>query len=331
MTTIIGGSGSSGSTLLRNLLNRQEDIYSGPEMNFLNKRMLFDDWNRNKTLILTNRRKLETGGWFPYPGTRVFDENLGWSRAEIVDLVNTSTSVSKFADRLFSRPMKAKGASLWIEKTPSNAYCFARFLDSSPTHRCILMCRNPFDTVASLVKRGLSEYFAAGLWVYNSASAMQSFDSRRMMTMSYENLLEDSGAELARIYKFLSLDLKNLTLDAEGSVAPKVESERSAAGFNQWQHDPRDKIRKSKRSTFETLPKETRQRVVSALNRVEVAIESRRGFVSAHEIALQLGYEWHSEAVSNRARLTRQMLTDLVRRSGLGYSSGFLNYPGRVR
>ena len=331
MTTIIGGSGSSGSTLLRNLLNRQADIYSGPELNFLNKRMLFDDWNRNKALILSNSRKLETGGWFPYPGTRVFAENLGWSRAEMVDLINTSSSVSEFADRLLSRPMKEKGASLWIEKTPSNAYCFSRFLDSSSAHRCIFMCRNPFDTVASLVNRGLSEYFAAGLWVYNSASAMLGLESPRVMTLPYEKLLEDPGFELARIYEFLSLDPKKLTLDANEIVASQGETERSGLGFTQWQHDPRDKVRKSKRSTFETLPNETRQRVVSALNRVEVAIESHPGFVTGREIAEQLGYEWQDEVASKRALLTRQMLADLARRSGLRYSSGFMNYPGRVR
>ena len=332
MSIIIGGSGSSGTTLLRSLLNRQKEVYSGPEMNLLNKPMLFDNWNRNKALIAAlHPRRLETGGWFPYPGTRVFDEDIGWASSEILDLIEKSSSVTEFANTLLSRPTQEKGAQIWIEKTPSNAYCFSRFLNASAEHKCILMCRNPFDTVASLVNRGLSEYFATGLWLYNTASAMQSIGSSRVMLTFYEHLIDDPEAELSRIFEFLSLDPSKIIVEADKDSQPKESGSRAEAGFSQWQNDPRGEVRKPQNSTFDRLTDVKQQKIVSALNRVEVSLEGETRLVSARDIAGKLGFDWREEEVSHRTSLRIQRLEDLARRSAFRYSTGLFNYPGRVR
>ena len=81
MAVLIGGSGSTGSSLLRTILNRHPLIFSGSELNFFNKKQLYYNWNKYKTRVLTknNFYCLYTTGWFPYKSTALLAEDYYWT------------------------------------------------------------------------------------------------------------------------------------------------------------------------------------------------------------------------------------------------------------
>ena len=66
MAIIIGGSGSSGSTMLIRKLSTHPDIFCGGETNFFNKEQLFENWNKNKLKIIPLLPFFSTKGWQIY-------------------------------------------------------------------------------------------------------------------------------------------------------------------------------------------------------------------------------------------------------------------------
>ena len=163
MSIIIGGSGSAGTTLLRVRLNSHPDLFSGTELNFLNKKLLFNDWNTFKSLIMSSNKSIVTNGWFPYPGTNLLDDDFMWSANDLSDLIDSSKDIVSFTNSFFKPSLTYNNAKVWVEKTPSNAYCFEDFLKQFNNGKVLHAVRNPYDAVASLVSRGMSEFFAAGI------------------------------------------------------------------------------------------------------------------------------------------------------------------------
>ena len=67
MQVIMGGSGSTGSSLLKNIMNRHQEIFAGGETAFFAKKMIYDNWLKARSRIL--KRKLfglRNFGWHIY-------------------------------------------------------------------------------------------------------------------------------------------------------------------------------------------------------------------------------------------------------------------------
>ena len=96
---IIGGSGSSGTTLLATILNRHHDIAIGPELSLFNKPVFY---NQSYKIFRQNinryiKRGISTEGWFLYWNTFRDLDKFGWTDE---DMINMSMSCN---GKLFSK------------------------------------------------------------------------------------------------------------------------------------------------------------------------------------------------------------------------------------
>ena len=331
MGVLVGGSGSSGTTLLRSYLNRHPEVFSGAELNFFNKEMFFKNWRSQKHLLLKeNRRGVSTNGWFPYPGTNILHPDYGWGPENLRKIIESSRSISEFSDTYFSLSTKRKGARVWIEKTPSNAYCFPYFLDAFPDGKVIHVIRNPYDTVASLVKRGMSEYFAAGIWVYNNSAALRTKNSGSYFQILYEDLVRSPDEEFAKLFNFLgvkALDLKELT----SFSSEEDEAERKTS----WKSSPSGEITAKSLGGFSKLDCHSQERIRTALSAFiiprRIADDQRLSMVDSEQLCEEFGYDF--EAGSNRGTLwlTAQLCRDVAIRSLKRYKTMPPNYPGGLK
>ncbi|MCZ7675603.1 MAG: sulfotransferase [Roseovarius sp.] len=271
---------------------------------------------------------METKGWFPFPGTQLHAIDLGWTHNEIQAFANQSHSLLEFADNLFQKQMMEDHASVWVEKTPSNSYCFRQFLHLDPTNKVILCVRNPKDTIASLVNRGMSEFFATVLWVYNIQSALALRESPRFFLVKYEDLVKFPEETLSGVCRFIGVDFhKQLP-------SHHIEKKDLYSKLSTWQNDPGDTIKASP-STFANLPERQQARVIAAMNFVRVFSGSQhtdeRAEYNCIDVAELLSYETSDISSSGYSFLYPQMIGDWTKRLLLGYSTKLSGYPARIR
>ncbi len=226
---ILGGAGSSGSTLLITILNRHKKIAAGPELSLFNKRaffnMPFEELKAQRKKIIN--RGMCTDGWFLYP--RIYFEKYGFSASAFSDLIKASTDQKDFIDRFFSVYLDNAGKTLWAEKTPSNVYCFREFMHLYPEARFIHIYRDGRDVVTSFIKRGMRPYFATMLWLYNTSQALNYRNLPNYYEIRYEDLVKDPAYEIKRLCDFLELKYDAQMLYAKENEKVEVAS---------WNHSP---------------------------------------------------------------------------------------------
>ena len=93
MVVLMGGSGSTGSSLLKNILNRHTKIYAGEESNLFCKKELYADFNNSKHRI-TKRGLfgLKNHGWHIYNGIDFVNNDYPISNAQIIEIAIKSHS-----------------------------------------------------------------------------------------------------------------------------------------------------------------------------------------------------------------------------------------------
>jgi hypothetical protein len=331
MSILIGGPGSSGTTMLRVYVDRNRDIFSGDELNFFNKKTLYDNWNKNKFKLLNNNRFFanSTNGWGPSPGSNLLSREYGWTKDEIVSLINDSRDIKEFTNNFFNKPLKKSDKKIWVEKTPSNAYCFKEFLDLDESYKVIHMTRHPFDVVLSYIKRGMSPYFAAGSWIYNNATALMSEDSDRYILVKYENLVSNQDKEFDKIYSFINAKNKNILEDSS------INKVKNKTKLDAWEYSAEDHIHKDRINSFSRSDKALQQIIISALFSFQICDNYENGKFSSlntiEKISEKLGYDitFNKEFKIKGSKI--QMWNDKIKRTLKFYSTNIFNYPGCMR
>jgi hypothetical protein len=332
LSYIIGGSGSSGTTLLRRTLDNHPEVFSGPELALFNKERLYQDWQKWKYFLISDKRRFSTDGWFPYLSHNLYHESYGWKNDEIARLIEESSTFLYFVDKFFDRPLKASGKKIWVEKTPSNTYGFSSFLRLSVDHKVIHMARNPYDAVASLVKRGMTPIFAAGIWVYNNSagSAASGIFPERYFFLRYEDLVESYTEVTTSLLSFMNasaVDLSNLGKRND-------QNKRRAKGIPSWNNNPADPISKRSVGSFFKLEQDAQETIKQALHlfRIRERVMREKGFLynSASQLCDCFGYEYFHPRKAAPVRHIRDMFLDFSKRSYRGYSTGWLHYPGKL-
>ena len=328
MSILIGGSGSAGTTLLRVRLNNHPDLFSGTELNFFNKKVLFDDWNKFKSLVIPPNKSIATDGWFPYPGTNLLDDDFKWSANDLSDLIDSSEDIKSFTDSFFKRSLTYNNAKVWVEKTPSNAYCFENFLKQFNHGKVIHVVRNPYDAVASLVSRGMSEFFATGIWVYNNSAALTTCESDRYLSVFYEDLISNPNEGFQNIYRFIGVP-------AVQTEKPILKANTTIDGFSSWGSDPYSDIKPKTISKFDTLNKRQKERIIYALDSFYISSKNIKNnsleFSNCYELCKFFGYEYKVAKKSYFLSLGGQLLKDAAKRTVKGYPTRPPNYIGRVK
>ncbi|MGC9363738.1 MAG: sulfotransferase family protein [Fidelibacterota bacterium] len=327
MSVLIGGCGSTGSTLLRHILNRHPRIFCGPELNFFNKEQLFRNWEKEKHKIKGPSRFLATEGWVPYTGTRLLNPQYGWTRKYLYRLIDSAHTIREFADKYFMPAKKRHNADIWIEKTPSNVYCFKQFLNQSPKNKVIHLARSPYATVASYVNRGYSPIFSAGMYIYNMSSALKVRKSSNYHYLKYEDLLQDPEKQLSAILAFLKFKFENKIL------IPKENEKRESIGS--WQNQPNQTINRKKKSQFEAAPLEIQKEIITALSvfriRSRVARQKALPFCDCESLCQVLGYDFEPEVYPSALKSIKiDLAKDHLKRSLKFYPTGWFNFPAEL-
>lgn len=329
MKILMGGSGSSGSTMLRSVFNRHPEIFSGAELNFFNKQQIFSEWEKCKPLLSVKRKvkPITTQGWFPYPNHNLLHEDYGWTHNELNNVLQDSESMEDFVDIFFKKPLQTHKKKIWIEKTPSNAYSFKHFLKTFPDGKVIHITRNPYDSVASLVKRKMSPFFATGIWVYNVSSALSARGLDHYLMIKYEDLITNPQDEIEKLFQDLSIDFYHDILEnKKQQTFGKVES---------WKYSPDQPIQKHKVSTFDTLDSELKDLITTSLSVFNISDKHMEKndleFRNCKEICDHLGYEFVPQVKEcYLKKLKKWMVVDFLKRSLLLYRTGWNNYPAKI-
>jgi hypothetical protein len=109
------------------------------------------------------------------------------------------------ATTAFWRACREHNAQTWVEKTPKHVRHLGFILDSAPSSRIVLICRDPRDTVASLKRRYGRLGKALGRWQRDNGLVNHWRHHPRVWLLRYEDLVGDPRASLETLMAFLDL------------------------------------------------------------------------------------------------------------------------------
>jgi hypothetical protein len=213
----LGGCGSSGTTLLRKMLNAHSRIACGPEMSVFDRPRIYDislDWLytmwRNQDF-----EDLEEGCVFPlrmqpqnvsYCGL-VYENHMRFyhKREEVEPMFDQADTTANFLDIFFSRYAEAKGKKRWAEKTPNNIFCVEKILDCYDDAVFINVVRDGRDVVLSLIERRnfSPAYVAIWRWLAAVEVGLRVRGNKRVMEVKYEDLVMRTEYALMNICAFI--------------------------------------------------------------------------------------------------------------------------------
>jgi protein-tyrosine sulfotransferase len=202
---VIGGCGSSGTTLVRRMLNRHPAISCGPESTVFLDRITGPD-------ELAARM-----GFVP-------SEIEGWQRG--------SRSQAEFIDRFQAACLSRARKRVWADKTPENIRRLDFVWRHFPRARFVHVFRDGRDVACSLRRqdwmkpreRGSADAIArcAAYWVERVSLRHAGTGDPRYAEVRYEDLVRDPAATLRSLLAFLELDWSDrvLTSDAKSHSDP---------------------------------------------------------------------------------------------------------------
>ncbi len=327
MAGLIGGSGSTGSSLLRQILNRHSHVFCGPESSLFCKPELYDDWEVHKKAILKKGwRGLRSKSWHIFRGFELTKEEFKVTEDLLTRMIDTSPNFKSFVLKYFQHVTKEK-SDLWLEKTPGNAYGFRQFLTLFPKGKLIHIYRNPYDTIASLVGRGFSHYQATCIYLLNTNFALRSKNSPAFTQLSYESLVENPEQEITALCNHLDIDFEpNMLLPSNQSFSDDPTKIKG------WTYDETAPVSKGSVGKFSTLSKKDREIIIYACKTIHVAPNTLKKeeliFKNIHSLSKELKYEFREvRTPSYYSDLKNQKNKDLWTRTKKNAYYNFFNYP----
>ena len=325
----MGGSPSTGSSLLVNILNRHPEIFAGSETYLFLHKDLAENWNTYKSRLLNTGkiRGLKSPAWFRFNGVLLENKDYGWTRTELQDLIEESSTYDAFVRAFFARPLNRNNKSVWIEKSPANSFNFKYFAERNPETKVIQVIRNPYDTAASLFKRGNDAWFSAGRCLFANARALSAAHFPNYYCISYEKLVDNPEVEVSKLLAFLNLSTDINLLEPTAAELAKVVQ------MPGWQHNEHGKIGKSSVGRFQKLQPEEQALLRAAfssfqLNKNYVLNSDLR---TAEQIFSALEYDYFPELVKPfKEVLHEARAKDMWARTWRLYPSGLGNYPAEI-
>lgn len=184
------GCGRSGTTLLREMLNRHPSVACGPETTFL----------------------------CDLPSVGRLSVKWSLDRAEVSRMLETSPSVVRFAETFFRRFAESEGKPRWADKTPRNVTVLPRLLWWFPNARVIHLIRDGRDVACSLrhhprktVRHGKVVgqspnnpiHRCARRWLTDTSLGLAFKSHPRCCEIRYEDLVGDTEAAARRLCEFI--------------------------------------------------------------------------------------------------------------------------------
>ncbi len=202
---IIGCAPSSGSTLLRTLLGRHPSIASGGEVALLDKRALLKEPpERYRALIATWLAKGYPAD-FLGPSEELFEEldDYPWDRESLRAMCLSGPGYPEMLEAFWRRTVETRGARRWLDKCPSNIYCFDLISALYPGAKFLHLIRDARDTVVSYCGRGASPFRSVSRWYYATVLGLLYSSWPNYLRISYERLVQEPVKVLREICEFI--------------------------------------------------------------------------------------------------------------------------------
>jgi len=326
LAILIGCSGSTGSSLLKTILNRHSQLFAGPEAGLFAFPQVYSNWEKCKPQLLTS---IKTDAWQLRKGMNLLQPAFGWEAIELQQLIQKSTSFQEFIPAFFTHTLQQQKKQYWVAKTPANAIGMATFLQHFPAGKAIQTIRNPYDTIASLMARGMNAYQATAYYVFNTATATANHQHKRYYQLKYEDLVAEPSVILTQLFAFLEL-----TFEPEILVA-KHEKRAEPTAMKGWKHEETAAVKASSIGRFNTLPKEKQAIIYSAFSAFKISKSYQKKwnipFNSGAELCAILGYNYVPGAIEkHRFLLKKYLWRDRLSRVKHGFWWQFFDYVGRV-
>ncbi len=325
---LIGGSGSTGSSLLRYILNRHPALFSGWETRLFIYPHLFKKWNRYKRhLISGGIFGIRSTGWSLRGSTELLHEDYGWQEQDLKTILSQSKSLQDFAQLFFEPCLKKNKARHWIEKTPQNACSFHEFLDNFPTGKVIQIHRNPYDVVASLLSRGIEIYDAVGYYVYYTSAASSLNGNDRYFQLGYKELVTRPEDILKALLEFIGVPfLREILEPSEAEINNPLK-------MKGWKYSQNSSIKSGSLGRFQKLNKEIQKEIIAYFNLFKISDLHQNkyniNYNNCRELCELLGYEYfETDTQPFLDNFLKNRRKDMLRRTLKLHPTHFLNYPG---
>jgi len=326
LAIIIGCSGSTGSSLLKTILNRHSQIFAGPETCLFAYPDVYQDWTSIKPTIL---KEILTDGWVIRRGMNLLQAEYEWAAKELQQAIQQSTSFQHFVNTFFDKPLQSHHKKIWIEKTPVNAYGFRAFLENYPNGKVIQIVRNPYDTIASLMARGMNAYYATGYYVYNTAIATSLYEDPRYYQLKYEDLVTTPIPTLQGLFEFLEIPFEKEIVQA------KHEQRAEPTIMQGWQHHETAAVAATSVGRFQQLSLSHQQLIHTTLAYLKIhptyLYKHQILFPSANSLCEKLDYPLSSTLINPpNFSLKKYYWRDRAARLRYHGIDGFWNYLATI-
>ena len=217
---VIGGCGSSGTTLLRRMLDRHPVIFCGPESTvFLNRLMSLDE--------LAQRFGIDAG--------RLQDWQCG------------VRSQAEFVDRFRAACLASAGKAVWADKTPENVRRFGFVRRHFPQARFVHVIRDGRDVACSLRRQSwmklreragpLAIAQCAAYWAERVSAGRQMRGHPRYIEVRYEDLVRQPEPTLRHLLGFLGVEWSDRILQTDIAACEPASGPIFASSLGRWQRE----------------------------------------------------------------------------------------------
>ena len=208
----IVGAPRSGTSLLRNMLNRHPSIWLCDETRFgfkiFARSKAFGDLGKLENRQLLVDRYIETNA----------AKGLGYAPDGLANaLLHGGTSYKEFFTALIRYGAVTKGCARFGEKTPGHAFITETLCEWYPDCLVVHIVRDPRDVVASLQRMPFgSDCIASNtrIWKKHVVSAETSSHRHNFLQVRYESLIEDPESILRRVLERAGEEYTPLLLEA---------------------------------------------------------------------------------------------------------------------
>jgi hypothetical protein len=219
----IVGSGRSGTTLLRRIVQASPQVYVPPEMHALGEAIR--RYRRNSTLPWPELLQVTLAAFALDPEFERFGIALSGLAARLEALPPRERSLARVIDALYRALGEQSGVPFvhWGDKTPLNAFALEPIRAVFPGARFVHLLRDGVDVAHSYVEAGLVPDLAAGARRWRaSVIAVERFAQAHpgcCHELRYEALVRDPGIMVPSLYAFLRLDYEPRFLEAHRDLS----------------------------------------------------------------------------------------------------------------
>lgn len=327
MKLIIGGSSSTGSSLLNHCLGRHSDVITSPETSLFARPQLVTHWDGYKHRILnwSKLRPLRSHGWHRENGISVPNDSWCVTDEEIELFIKQSADYDSLINRLESSIKERNQGLIWVEKTPANALNMPALSNVLSEVQFIIMVRHPLEAIASMIRRGYDALDACAIFLLNSSFAL-STDSVRYRVIRYEEFLHQYQKVTEELLITAGLDPQKIDWVSSSNIV-KIDS---------WRYAEDELPQSVVHDRFQSLSSDHQEEVLGLVCSLRIKESFRIAGMSAlhldiRSVAHATGYEL--PMIDNATRIKsnkRKLSKSLVWRTALMDPINIFNTPFEI-